>query len=70
MKLLFLILVLLFQCAQQTYSWSNYPIKYVGSEQELTKTLDELKSKNFEYRVFDHKEGVYEIQYREIEARK
>lgn len=70
MKIL-LFLVLLLQCSQQTtYIWTKYPVKYVGSEQELTKTLNELKSKNFEYRVFDHKEGVYEIQYREIRKKK
>jgi hypothetical protein len=59
--------IVLFFCLQcshkQVYFWSEYSVKYVGNEQELNKTLNDLKTKHYEYRIFNY-DNVYEIQYR------
>jgi hypothetical protein len=56
---------LFLQCASTQSFWTQYAVKYVGTEQ-LEKTLTELQSKNFEYRVFSREDGVSEIHYRKI----
>jgi len=67
MRLLFLFF-LFFQCASTQLFWSQYSVKYVGTEQ-LEKTLEELKVKKFEYRVFSREDGVSEIQYRKLKMK-
>jgi hypothetical protein len=60
-----LVLVVLFQCAGLEYnSWSEYSIRYIGSEDDLAKFTTELCKKGYAYKVITYDDGVYEVQYK------
>jgi cobalamin biosynthesis protein CbiD len=60
-----LIALVFFQCASVGKGvWSQYTIKYVGSEQELTELVKDLVIKGYLYKIVKHDDGVYEVHYK------
>lgn len=70
-KLIFLVLFVLQCVLVKNDIWTDYSIRYIGSDAELNKFIAELTAKNYKYKIIPYiEEGLYEVQYREdIEKR-
>lgn len=68
MKKVIFLIVFFIQCvAIKNEIWSNYSIRYIGTQKELDEFVIDITKKGYKYRIISHdSEEVYEIHYRRI----
>ena len=69
-KIVFLIIFFIQCVAVKNEIWTKYSIRYIGTQKEVDKFVEDITKKGYEYRiVFHDSEGIFEVHYQRIEEK-